>query len=123
MVIVTTYRGWFGLSDEISKTKTRNKWIFLPSRNIPQTKSGGNKDVITRCYPYEKQYLSLPKTSEGRRYLRAFMRRIAGMGRWQIIEKDAIFLINSILKYRKRNIKGIRDFSKNNFALKIIVAI
>ena len=71
---------------------------MLPARNIAQTTSERNKDVIRKSYPDDKQYLAFPDTSARRKHLHTFARRISGLGSWRIIDKVALLLITWILK-------------------------
>ena len=52
--------GGLGISGEMAKTTTRNKLIMLLARNIPQTTSEKNKQVIRKRSSSDKQYLSPP---------------------------------------------------------------
>ena len=54
----------------------------------------GNKDVLRRRYPSDRQYLDFPGKEEGRKGLIAVARRRLCFGSLGILEKDAIFLIN-----------------------------
>ena len=89
--------GGLDISDEMAKPTTRNKLVTLSAMNIPQAAIEGNRDVIRKSYPSDKQYLAYPETSGRRKYLRKFTRRRDGAGSWGIIEKVALFLINFII--------------------------
>lgn len=95
--------GGLNIADEMAKTTTQTKLIMVYARSVPQTIRGENRDVISKSYPDDQQFLAYPETQKCQKYLNTFARHVAGLGKWQIIEKVALLPICCIIEDQKRN--------------------
>ena len=71
-------RGGISIAGELTKSTARTKLITLLPMNLPRALSENGKDVLRKCYPADRQFLSFPTTRKIQKELDTFIRNRSG---------------------------------------------